>query len=175
MPPLLLYGTTRAAVVVGSGQAAITAMISAKVAVLAEGVLRTMMLSKPRIATGFVLVVTAIGCFTGQLMSSGFLEGGAAISSTQPAAEETGLTKLGQNVKDNRVANAVTDDFDCDGFPDVIVIPWAGLNKLRQDAKDNRAAKPVKQAVEEDYERLEPQLRKLLAEKKTDDQVFDAI
>lgn len=33
----------------------------------------------------------------------------------------------------------------------------------------------MKQAVEEDYERLEPQLRKLLEEKKTDGEVLDAI
>ena len=177
MPPLLLIGTARAAVVVGSEQAAITAVISAKVAVLVEGVLRTMLLTNFKIAGGLFLVAAAIGCFAGKLMSSGFLECGAAVSSTQPVAVEAGLNKAGQDNdnKDSHAANAVIDDVDCDGFPDVIVISWAGLNKLRQDAKDNPSAKPVKPAVEADYERLEPQLRKLLAEKKTDDEVLDAI
>jgi hypothetical protein len=55
LPPSLLAGTVKASLMTSAGQGA--AFVSAKVAALSEGVLRTMMISKAKIVTAAVLAI----------------------------------------------------------------------------------------------------------------------
>ncbi len=61
VPPLLINSTVKAATLIAAGQATATGMISAKVAALTEGVLKTMLLTKLKIATGVLLVFAVLG------------------------------------------------------------------------------------------------------------------
>jgi hypothetical protein len=62
-PTAVVVRTIKAAGLFGAGQAAATALIPAKVAALAEGVLKSLSLTKLKIATA-VLVVAGLGAHT---------------------------------------------------------------------------------------------------------------
>jgi RNA polymerase sigma factor (sigma-70 family) len=76
VPSPLVGATVKAAVLLAAGQAAPAGLVSAKVAALTEGVLKTMLLTKLKIATAVLLV--------------GVLAGGAAMLALPPLA--TGQT-----------------------------------------------------------------------------------
>jgi RNA polymerase sigma factor (sigma-70 family) len=60
VPPLLMSSTVKAATLIAAGQAAAICVISAKVATLTEGVLKTMLLTKLKIATAVLLAVAGL-------------------------------------------------------------------------------------------------------------------
>ncbi|MFO0841537.1 MAG: sigma-70 family RNA polymerase sigma factor [Gemmataceae bacterium] len=61
VPTSVVSSTIKAASLYAAGQAAATGVISAEVAALAEGVLKSMFLTKWKIATAVVLIVVALG------------------------------------------------------------------------------------------------------------------
>jgi RNA polymerase sigma factor (sigma-70 family) len=61
VPALALSSTIRAARLLAAGHAAATGAISAKVVSLTEGVIRTMLLTKLKIPTVLVLIISAVG------------------------------------------------------------------------------------------------------------------
>jgi RNA polymerase sigma factor (sigma-70 family) len=67
VPPSLVVSTVKAAVVIAAGQTAATGVISAKVAVLTEGVLKGMMLTKLKTMTAGLLVLAMIASGGGLL------------------------------------------------------------------------------------------------------------
>jgi RNA polymerase sigma factor (sigma-70 family) len=77
VPSPLVGSTVKAAILLAAGQAAPAGLVSAKVAALTEGVLKTMLLTKLKIATAVLLV--------------GVLAGGAAMLALPPLA--TGQTE----------------------------------------------------------------------------------
>jgi RNA polymerase sigma factor (sigma-70 family) len=68
VPASVLSSTIKAASLIAAGQAATAGAISAKVAVLTEGVLKTMLLTKLKIAAFAVLIVAAAGMGAGGLI-----------------------------------------------------------------------------------------------------------
>jgi RNA polymerase sigma factor (sigma-70 family) len=70
VPTSVLSSTIKAATLVASGQAAATGVISARVAALTEGVLKTMLLTKLKIAT-VVLFLVGFSAFTYGIMAPG--------------------------------------------------------------------------------------------------------
>jgi RNA polymerase sigma factor (sigma-70 family) len=89
-PPELLAATVKAASLVASGQTMTAGIISAKAALLTEGVLKTMLLARLKTATAIVLVV---GLVTGGL-------GGLTYRTfaTQPGEGEQVLPRAGKKV-----------------------------------------------------------------------------
>jgi RNA polymerase sigma factor (sigma-70 family) len=67
VPASLVSSTIRAASLFAAGQAAATGVVSAKVAGLAEGVLKTMLLTKVKIVTAVLLAVATLGMGAGWL------------------------------------------------------------------------------------------------------------
>jgi RNA polymerase sigma factor (sigma-70 family) len=65
VPPSLVSSTIKAASLFAAGQAAATGVVSAKVAGLAEGVLKTMLLTKVKIVTAVLLAVATLGMGAG--------------------------------------------------------------------------------------------------------------
>jgi RNA polymerase sigma factor (sigma-70 family) len=65
VPAALFLSTTRAVLTAGSGRAAVAGMVSAKVAALTEGVLRTMFLAKVKTVTVVLFGVAALSVGTG--------------------------------------------------------------------------------------------------------------
>jgi RNA polymerase sigma factor (sigma-70 family) len=65
VPPAVVSSTIQAATLVAAGQTAATGVISAKVAALTQGVLKTMLLTKLKIATAVLLVGSLIGLTAG--------------------------------------------------------------------------------------------------------------
>jgi hypothetical protein len=61
VPPSVVSTTIKAACLVAAGKAASTSVTSAKVAALIEGVLKTMLLTKLKVATARLLLVTVAG------------------------------------------------------------------------------------------------------------------
>jgi WD40 repeat protein len=70
VPPALIVPTTKAAIAVAAGNA-LSTVVTAKVAALAEGVLKTMLLTKIKTALAMVLVLAALGAGVFSLASSG--------------------------------------------------------------------------------------------------------
>jgi hypothetical protein len=68
VPESLVASTTRAAIVVAAGKTAAAGLVSAAVATLTEGVLRTMFLAKLKTATVVLFGVAALSLGTGGLM-----------------------------------------------------------------------------------------------------------
>jgi RNA polymerase sigma factor (sigma-70 family) len=62
VPAFVIASTLKAANLLAAGQAAASGGISVKVAALAEGVLKTMLLSKLKIALAVLLAVAVVGC-----------------------------------------------------------------------------------------------------------------
>jgi hypothetical protein len=67
VPARLLTSTVQAAVLFATGETAAAGAISAPVAALMEGVLKAMLLSKLKVATVFLLVLTVVGAGAGAL------------------------------------------------------------------------------------------------------------
>jgi len=61
VPPSLMGSTIKAATTIAAGQAAVLGVISAKVAALADGVLKTMLLTKLKIVTAAALITAMAG------------------------------------------------------------------------------------------------------------------
>jgi RNA polymerase sigma factor (sigma-70 family) len=74
VPMSLVSSTIKAASRFAAGQAAATDVVSAKVAGLAEGVLKTMLLTKVKIGTAVLLAVAAIGVGAGWLTHQALAE-----------------------------------------------------------------------------------------------------
>jgi RNA polymerase sigma factor (sigma-70 family) len=68
VPNALVSSTIKAALVFAAGQAAATTLISANVAALTQGLLKTMLLSKLKIATAVLVVVAGAGIGAGGLI-----------------------------------------------------------------------------------------------------------
>ena len=73
-PAMVVSSTIQAATLFAAGQAAAPNMISAKVVALTEGVIKAMLLTKLKIASGAVLVAVAIASI-GASVASPFMEG----------------------------------------------------------------------------------------------------
>jgi RNA polymerase sigma factor (sigma-70 family) len=84
VPTLLMSSTVKAATLIAAGQASIAGMVPAKVAVLTEGVLRAMLLTKLKTATAGLLLVALLCGAVG------------AIYQTQAAEEPKGQPKSGK-------------------------------------------------------------------------------
>src|SRR5262249_21960113 len=83
VPSPLVGSTVKAAILLGAGRAAPAGLVSAKVAALTEGVLKTMLLTKLKIATAVLLV--------------GVLAGGVAMLALPPLATgQTNARKAGK-------------------------------------------------------------------------------
>jgi RNA polymerase sigma factor (sigma-70 family) len=61
VPTSAMFATISAASVLAAGQAAPTGIVSAKVAALAEGVVRTMLLTRLKVVTALLLIISAAG------------------------------------------------------------------------------------------------------------------
>jgi RNA polymerase sigma-70 factor (ECF subfamily) len=61
MPTSLVVSTTKAAIVFAAGQATVEAGVSAKVAIMAEGVLKAMLMTKLKTVTTLLVAVAALG------------------------------------------------------------------------------------------------------------------
>jgi RNA polymerase sigma factor (sigma-70 family) len=68
VPPALLTGTARSALLIAGGQVAAAGLVPAEVAVLTEGVLKTMLLAKVKTTAAVVLSVVVLGLGTGGLV-----------------------------------------------------------------------------------------------------------
>jgi RNA polymerase sigma factor (sigma-70 family) len=93
VPPSLVSSTLKAASLFAAGQAAVTGTISVKVAVLTEGVLKTMLLNKLKSAAMVLFVVVAFGV------------GASGLTHRTQAADQTGTEKVDkqrQPEKDSR-------------------------------------------------------------------------
>jgi RNA polymerase sigma factor (sigma-70 family) len=74
VPTSLVSSTIKAASLFAAGQAAATGLVSAKVAGLAEGVLKTMLLTKVKIGTAVLLAVVTLGLGAGWLTHQALAE-----------------------------------------------------------------------------------------------------
>ncbi|HEX4607171.1 MAG TPA: sigma-70 family RNA polymerase sigma factor [Urbifossiella sp.] len=100
-PPSVVGFTIKAASVSAAGQAATTGLISAKVAALTEGVLKTMMMSKIKAVTAVLLAVVCLGGTVvflppavGQPPAAEKKGGGTKATAGEHQRQETGKTKL---------------------------------------------------------------------------------
>jgi RNA polymerase sigma factor (sigma-70 family) len=78
VPTSVVSSAIKAASVLAAGQAAAVGLVSAKAAALTEGMLQTMLLSKIKVATAVLLVVTAVGAGGNRLLVSTRAAQGAA-------------------------------------------------------------------------------------------------
>jgi hypothetical protein len=86
VPPSVVSSTLKAARFFAGGQAATAGAISVKVAALTEGVLKTMMRTKLKIATAVLLMVSVVGA--GGLLSQHTLAIGPAQAQRKPEPQE---------------------------------------------------------------------------------------
>src|SRR5262249_10924919 len=86
VPPSVVSSTLKTARFFAGGQAATAGAISVKVAALTEGVLKTMMLTKLKIATAVLLMVSVVGA--GGLLSRHTLAVGPAQAQRKPEPRE---------------------------------------------------------------------------------------
>jgi RNA polymerase sigma factor (sigma-70 family) len=105
LPGTLVSGTTKAAGLFAAGQAAATGAIPVKVAALTEGVLKSMLLTKLKIATAVVLV-TALACSGIALLSN--TRAGAARAELCQIAQGEG--KAGAPKKESPKENAAKEE-----------------------------------------------------------------
>jgi RNA polymerase sigma factor (sigma-70 family) len=102
LPATLMSSTIKAAGLFAAGQAATTGVISANVAALTEGVLKTMFLTKLKVMMAVMLVVGMVGAGTTSLLS--YTQAGkkaAAVARSQPADDPKQDEKLRLKVKEN--------------------------------------------------------------------------
>jgi hypothetical protein len=90
VPPLLMHSTVKAALSVAANPATVTGVFSAKAVVLAEGVIKTMLLTKLKIAAAVLVTVAVLGAGAATLTQQ-VLAGKAA---DQPAPEKKEPGKL---------------------------------------------------------------------------------
>jgi RNA polymerase sigma-70 factor (ECF subfamily) len=92
VPAALVVSTVKAATVVGTGQAVAAAAASARVATLAEGVLRAMCLTKWKVIAVVLVALGVLGT-GGGLITGGLLTDGVAAADSPPARPARGAAK----------------------------------------------------------------------------------
>jgi RNA polymerase sigma factor (sigma-70 family) len=90
VPPALMISTVKAAVRIAAGQAA-SGTVSAKVAILTEGVLKAMFLTRLKIATGVLLAVVAVASGLGALAHPAAAQKEGRPDSTKPVGRRPAL------------------------------------------------------------------------------------
>jgi RNA polymerase sigma factor (sigma-70 family) len=177
----LVWSTARAAALVAAGQ---VAGAPAPAVVLMQGVLKTMFLTRLKLAVGTAMVVVALGAM-GLVYRAGGASGAAQAGPERPANElealrkENELLKLNLQVVLEKVRAqeaelrslraqgkaAMVGDLDLDGKydlfvtniqPDPLEEAEGALKKLRQDPKDRQAADALEQALKRLKERAKP-------------------
>jgi RNA polymerase sigma factor (sigma-70 family) len=100
VPTSVVSSTIKAASLFAAGQAAATAVVSAKVAALTEGVLKTMLLTKLKIASAVLLAVAVLGGGAGALLrqtqAAEPMKAPARVEQPEPALD---LTKIERTIR----------------------------------------------------------------------------
>jgi RNA polymerase sigma factor (sigma-70 family) len=160
VPPALVNGTVCAAMSIATGDAAVAGLVSAKVSILTEGVLKAMWISKLKVATVVLLGLALVGGAVGTLTHLGAAEqaadsGTAPMEQSQEPAQEAAPTL--------QRAKRLMEKADTKGAAKIEGVPEA-------DKKDDKA-RP--QAFGQ--ERLKQLLQQLLNGKKTDEQIVETL
>jgi RNA polymerase sigma factor (sigma-70 family) len=92
VPPLLMNSTFEAATQVAAGQAA-SGLVRAKVAILMEGVLKAMLLTRLEITTGVLLAVASVAVGLGALAHPASAQKEDRPAITKPAGPQPAITK----------------------------------------------------------------------------------
>jgi RNA polymerase sigma factor (sigma-70 family) len=126
VPPLVVSSTIHAASLLAAGQAA--GVISAKVAALTEGVIKTMLLAKLKITTAVLLLLSAAGIGTIGLLShasaanppgpSALLAAEQADEKPEPGRAAPRQGKTAAKFTVGKETTFVTGPFDKDGYVD---------------------------------------------------------
>ncbi len=103
VPASVASSTIRAASLVAAGQAAAPGVLSVKAVALAEGVLKTMLLTKLKIATAVLALVAVLGAGAAALTQQGL----SAKPAAQPAAQNK--EPAAQPAKERKVAEPLPD------------------------------------------------------------------
>jgi RNA polymerase sigma factor (sigma-70 family) len=126
VPPLVVTSTIKAASLFAAGQAAATGVISVKVAALTEGVLKTMLLTKLKVAMAVVLLAALALCGVG------------VVTHTTTWAVEPQPPKVDRAAEADGASTTI-----CDGKN--ITIEWRG-----QDGKVQHRTLQIKEEEKED-------------------------
>jgi RNA polymerase sigma factor (sigma-70 family) len=156
VPPSLVSSTIKAANLLAAGQAATTGAISVKVAALTEGVLKSMLLTKLKVAAAVVLVAAVTLAVAGGSLSQPTLVAQepasqppfVAAAEKQPAQQkkvEVILVKGDIITKDSVIARSKLEI-------------EAGLKKLAE-SKDEKAEKEALDAIEKQVKALKVTLK----------------
>ena len=108
---VLVDSTVKSASLVAAGSAA-TAVVSSRIAALAEGMVKAMMFAKLKYATAIVLVTTALGAWMGGVGYRALAgdEPGAAVKVAPPVQEERELRKQVDQLKEELTETRVERD-----------------------------------------------------------------
>jgi RNA polymerase sigma factor (sigma-70 family) len=133
VPVSLVSRTIHAASLLAAGQTVATAVISTPVAALTEGVLRTMLPSKLRVAVVLMLALGALGICAGALAHRiGAAEVGAPVSRSAVARQDTGNLKETVLALEKRIWDAHTRQ-DVAAFKSLLADDFAGTD-IRGDS-----------------------------------------
>jgi RNA polymerase sigma factor (sigma-70 family) len=113
--PLLLHSTVKAATLVAAGQAAASGVISAEVAALTEGVVKTMLLRKLKIATASIMALVVVAGGAGMFIHPVFGQ-----RETGPSANAKALVSQGA---DDKVGEVRRFEGHTDGAHGVVFSP----------------------------------------------------
>ncbi len=139
MPTALVSSTIKAASLLAAGQAAATGVISVKVAALTEGVMKTMLFTKLKMATAVLLVVALVGIGGGSLPCWT-----AAAQDAKPAPQEgQGTAAVAQDAKAARGERK--DDHQPKTKEELAI---QGVWTLMSAEDDGKAAKVEKDSVQ---------------------------
>jgi RNA polymerase sigma factor (sigma-70 family) len=109
LPPSLVSATVKAASVIAAGPAAATTLISAQVAAITEGILKTMLLTKLKT----MAIVSCIVCLLGVGVGASLLSGQTPAAESQPTERKTGGAAKNSSATRANESERKIEDLQC--------------------------------------------------------------